>query len=133
MFSCNAVGGEIVVKQGEIGENFYVIEQVVIVTTIVIVMITIFVVFMTTIMVVVMTTVLVIGLTTMIAIMMTTVRSSTYLSNLTHDDSSQGQATIQVGEPSGKQVVNIAVGEGGSFGELALIYGEIGIMVKWSW
>jgi len=61
MFSCNAVGGEIVVKQGEIGENFYVIEQ--------------------------------------------------------------GQATIQVGEPSGKQVVNIAVGEGGSFGELALIYG----------
>ena len=55
MFSCNAVGGEIVVKQGEIGENFYVIEQVVIVTTIVIVMITIFVVFMTTIMVVVMT------------------------------------------------------------------------------
>ena len=133
MFSCNAVGGEIVVKQGEIGENFYVIEQVVIVTTIVIVMITIFVVFMTTIMVVVMTTVLVIALTTMIAIMMTTVRSSTYLSNLTHDDSSQGQATIQVGEPSGKQVVNIAVGEGGSFGELALIYGEIGIMVKWSW
>ena len=133
MFSCNAVGGEIVVKQGEIGENFYVIEQVVIVTTIVIVIITIFVVFMTTIMVVVMTTVLVIGLTTMIAIMMTTVRSSTYLSNLTHDDSSQGQATIQVGEPSGKQVVNIAVGEGGSFGELALIYGEIGIMVKWSW
>ena len=133
MFSCNAVGGEIVVKQGEIGENFYVIEQVVIVTTIVIVMITIFVVFMTTIMVVVMTTVLVIALTTMIAIMMTTVRSSTYLSNLTHDDSSQGQATIQVGEPSGKQVVNIAVGEGGSFGELALIYGEIGILVKWSW
>ena len=133
MFSCNAVGGEIVVKQGEIGENFYVIEQVVIVTTIVIVMITIFVVFMTTIMVVVMTTVLVIALTTMIAIMMPTVRSSTYLSNLTHDDSSQGQATIQVGEPSGKQVVNIAVGEGGSFGELALIYGEIGIMVKWSW
>ena len=133
MFSCNAVGGEIVVKQGEIGENFYVIEQVVIVTTIVIVMITIFVVFMTTIMVVVMTTVLVIALTTMIAIMMTTVRSSTYLSNLTHDHSSQGQATIQVGEPSGKQVVNIAVGEGGSFGELALIYGEIGIMVKWSW
>ena len=133
MFSCNAVGGEIVVKQGEIGENFYVIEQVVIVTTIVIVIITIFVVFMTTIMVVVMTTVLVIGLTTMIAIMMTTVRSSTYLSNLTHDDSSQGQATIQVGEPSGKQVVNIAVGEGGSFGELALIYGEIGIMVNWSW
>ena len=133
MFSCNAVGGEIVVKQGEIGENFYVIEQVVIVTTIVIVMITIFVVFMTTIMVVVMTTVLVIALTTMIAIMMTTVRSSTYLSNLTHDDSSQGQATIQVGEPSGKQVVNIAVGEGGSFGELALIYGEIGIRVKWSW
>ena len=65
MFSCNAVGGEIVVKQGEIGENFYVIEQVVIVTTIVIVMITIFVVFMTTIMVVVMTTVLVIALTTM--------------------------------------------------------------------
>ena len=125
MFSCNAVGGEIVVKQGEIGENFYVIEQVVIVTTIVIVMITIFVV--------VMTTVLVIALTTMIAIMMTTVMSSTYLSNLTHDDSSQGQATIQVGEPSGKQVVNIAVGEGGSFGELALIYGEIGIMVKWSW
>ena len=133
MFSCNAVGGEIVVKQGEIGENFYVIEQVVIVTTIVIVMITIFVVFMATIMVVVMTTVLVIALTTMIAIMMPTVRSSTYLSNLTHDDSSQGQATIQVGEPSGKQVVNIAVGEGGSFGELALIYGEIGIMVKWSW
>ena len=133
MFSCNAVGGEIVVKQGEIGENFYVIEQVVIVTTIVIVMITIFVVFMTTIMVVVMTTVLVIALTTMFAIMMPTVRSSTYLSNLTHDDSSQGQATIQVGEPSGKQVVNIAVGEGGSFGELALIYGEIGIMVKWSW
>ena len=133
MFSCNAVGGEIVVKQGEIGENFYVIEQVVIVTTIVIVMITIFVVFMTTIMVVVMTTVLVIALTTMFAIMMPTVRSSTYLSNLTHDDSSQGQATIQVGEPSGKQVVNIAVGEGGSFGELALIYGEIGIMVDWSW
>ena len=133
MFSCNAVGGEIVVKQGEIGENFYVIEQVVIVTTIVIVMITIFVVFMTTIMVVVMTSVLVIALTTMIAIIMITVRSSTYLSNLTHDDSSQGQATIQVGEPSGKQVVNIAVGEGGSFGELALIYGEIGIMVKWSW
>ena len=133
MFSCNAVGGEIVVKQGEIGENFYVIEQVVIVTTIVIVMITIFVVFITTIMVVVMTTVLVIALTTMIAIMMPTVRSSTYLSNLTHDDSSQGQATIQVGEPSGKQVVNIAVGEGGSFGELALIYGEIGIMVNWSW
>ena len=133
MFSCNAVGGEIVVKQGEIGENFYVIEQVVIVTTIVIVIITIFVVFMTTIMVVFMTTVFVIALTTMIAIMMTTVRSSTYLSNLTHDDSSQGQATIQVGEPSGKQVVNIAVGEGGSFGELALIYGEIGIMVKWSW
>ena len=33
MFSCNAVGGEIVVKQGEIGENFYVIEQVVIITT----------------------------------------------------------------------------------------------------
>ena len=121
------------VKQGEIGENFYVIEQVVIVTTIVIVMITIFVVFMTTIMVVVMTTVLVIPLTTMIAIMMTTVMSSTYLSNLTHDDSSQGQATIQVGEPSGKQVVNITVGEGGSFGELALIYGEIGIRVKWSW
>ena len=133
MFSCNAVGGEIVVKQGEIGENFYVIEQVVIVTTIVIVIITIFVVFMTTIMVVFMTTVFVIALTTMIAIMMPTVRSSTYLSNLTHDDSSQGQATIQVGEPSGKQVVNIAVGEGGSFGELALIYGEIGIMVKWSW
>ena len=72
MFSCNAVGGEIVVKQGEIGENFYVIEQVVIVTTIVIVMITIFVV---------MTTVLVIALTTMIAIMMTTIRSSIYLSN----------------------------------------------------
>ena len=82
MFSCNAVGGEIVVKQGEIGENFYVIEQVVIVTTIVIVMITIFVVLMTTIMVVVMTTALVIALTTMIAIMMTTVMSSTYLSNL---------------------------------------------------
>ena len=133
MFSCNAVGGEIVVKQGEIGENFYVIEQVVIVTTIVIVMITIFVVFMTTIMVVVMTTVLVIALTTMIAIMMTTIRSSTYLSSATHDDSSQGQATIQVGEPSGKQLVNIAVGEGGSFGELALIYGEIGVMVNGSW
>ena len=81
MFSCNAVGGEIVVKQGEIGENFYVIEQVVIVTTIVVVMITIFVVFMTTIMVVVMTTVLVIALTTVIAIMMTTIRSSIYLSN----------------------------------------------------
>ena len=28
MFPCNAVGGEVVVKQGEIGENFYVIEQV---------------------------------------------------------------------------------------------------------
>ena len=70
---------------------------------------------------------------TMIAIMMTIVRSPTYVSNATHDPSSQGQATIQVGEPSGKQVVNIAVGEGGSFGELALIYGEIGVMVNGSW
>ena len=114
------------VKQGEIGENFYVIEQVVIVTTIVIVMITIFVVFMTTIMVVVMTTVLFI-------VMITVSPSPTYVTNADHDPSSQGQATIQVGEPSGKQVVNIAVGEGGSFGELALIYGEFGIMVNWSW
>ena len=32
--------------------------------------------------------------------------------------------TIQVGESSNKAVVNIAVGDGGSFGELALIYGE---------
>ena len=32
--------------------------------------------------------------------------------------------TIQVGEPSSKAVVNIAIGDGGSFGELALIYGE---------
>jgi len=61
MFPCNAVGGEVVVKQGEIGENFYVIEQ--------------------------------------------------------------GQGTIQVGEPSSKTVVNIPIGDGGSFGELALIYG----------
>ena len=32
--------------------------------------------------------------------------------------------TIQVGESSNKAVVNIAIGDGGSFGELALIYGE---------
>ena len=36
----------------------------------------------------------------------------------------QGQGTIQVGEPSSKTVVNIPIGDGGSFGELALIYGE---------
>ena len=32
--------------------------------------------------------------------------------------------TIQVGESSNKAVVNIAIGDSGSFGELALIYGE---------
>ena len=37
----------------------------------------------------------------------------------------QGQGTIQVGEPSSKTVVNIPIGDGGSFGELALIYGEV--------
>ena len=36
----------------------------------------------------------------------------------------QGQGTIQVGEPSNKTVVNIPIADGGSFGELALIYGE---------
>ena len=36
----------------------------------------------------------------------------------------QGMGTIQVGESSNKAVVNIAIGDGGSFGELALIYGE---------
>ena len=85
MFPCNAVGGEVVVKQGEIGENFYVIEQV-------------------------------------------------FLSHNQHHHPchhhhhhhchGQGMGTIQVGEPSSKAVVNIAIGDGGSFGELALIYGE---------
>ena len=40
-----------------------------------------------------------------------------------HHVDDQGMGTIQVGETSNKAVVNIAIGDGGSFGELALIYG----------